>query len=86
MPLYHDFVGIFYCSIEIYDAVNLKSERILSFADTLTTGRNVSKGLRREINSRQYNYIHKGTGFASTTSSSATKVDNYRFIGKQYYE
>lgn len=77
---------LFYCSIEIYDAANEETYRTLSFADTLTTGRSVSKGLRREVSSRKYNYIHRATGFLSTTSSSATLVDSYKFTAKQYYE
>lgn len=77
---------LFYCSIEIYDEVNEETYMKSNFADTLATGRNASRGLRRDVNSKQYNYVHEATGFVSTVSSSATLVDRYSFTAKQYYE
>lgn len=69
-----------------YNVVTYSNEGKDVVSKKVSNGSSINAEIDRDKNSKAYNYIHVGQGHASSEYSSATMLDNYTYIAKQYYE
>lgn len=69
-----------------YNVVDDRNERKDVVSKKVLNGSSINAEIGRDKNSKAYNYIHVGQGYASDVYSSATMLDNYTYTAKQYYE
>lgn len=75
-------------SVQVYEynIVTNRAERKDVVSKKVLNGSSINAEIDRDKNSKAYNYIHVGQGYASDVYSSATMLDNYTYTAKQYYE
>lgn len=75
-------------SVQVYEynIVTNRDERKYVVSKKVLNGSSINAEIGRDKNSKAYNYIHVGQGYASDVYSSATMLDNYTYTAKQYYE
>lgn len=75
-------------SVQVYEynIVTNRDERKYVVSKKVLNGSSINAEIGRDKNSKAYNYIHVGQGYASNVYSSATMLDNYTYTAKQYYE
>ena len=69
-----------------YNVVTYRNEGKDVVSKKVSNGSSINAEIDRNKNSKAYNYIHVGQGYASSEYSSATMLDNYTYTAKQYYE
>ena len=69
-----------------YNVVTYRNEGKDVVSKKVSNGSSINAEIDRDKNSKAYNYIHVGQGYASSEYSSATMLDNYTYTAKQYYE
>ena len=75
-------------SVQVYEynVVTNRNEGRDVLSKEVSNGSSINVEIDRDKNSKAYNYIHVGQGYASNVYSSATMLDNYTYTAKQYYE
>lgn len=75
-------------SVQVYEynVVTYSNEGKYVVSKKVLNGSSINAEIGRDKNSKAYNYIHVGQGYASDVYSSATMLDNYTYTAKQYYE
>ena len=75
-------------SVQVYEynIVTNRAERKDVVSKKVLNGSSINAEIDRDKNSKAYNHIHVGQGYASDVYSSATMLDNYTYTAKQYYE
>lgn len=75
-------------SVQVYEynVVTNRDEGRDVLSKEVSNGSSINVEIDRDKNSKAYNYIHVGQGYASNVYSSATMLDNYTYTAKQYYE
>lgn len=75
-------------SVQVYEynIVTNRDEGRDVLSKEVSNGSSINVEIDRDKNSKAYNYIHVGQGYASNVYSSATMLDNYTYTAKQYYE
>lgn len=75
-------------SVQVYEynVVTYSNEGKDVVSKKVSNGSSINAEIERDKNSKAYNYIHVGQGYASSEYSSATMLDNYTYTAKQYYE
>lgn len=69
-----------------YNVVTYRNEGKDVVSKKVFNGSSINVEIDRDKNSKAYNYIHVGQGYASNVYSSATMLDNNTYTAKQYYE